>query len=161
MKCLWILAQRWFSEMYLAQWEAPAPCPSSRSRAVTARCAVARPLGPSGVLRQRRRSNADGEVPLIRSLLASLLNAPKCVRLLPDERLDSQTPLQPQLGCFEELVKSQFSPISPNPQAAFRLSSSVFSISCVWSVSCTFAERDVTYRLGTDDSTMFSVLRKA
>jgi hypothetical protein len=74
MKCLWILAQRWFSE-------APAPCPSSRSKAVTARCAVARPLEPSGVLRQRRRSNADGEVPLIRSLLASLLYAmpPKCM----------------------------------------------------------------------------------
>jgi phenolic acid decarboxylase len=44
-------------------------------------------------------------------------------------------------------VKSQFSPIPPNPQAAFRLSSSVFSISCVWSASCTFAERDLTYRL--------------
>ena len=64
-----------FSEIYLAQLEAPAPCPSSRSKAVTARCAVARPLGPSGVLRQRRRCNADGEVPLIRSLLASLLYA--------------------------------------------------------------------------------------
>src|SRR5882762_7761 len=75
MKCLWILAQRWFSEIYLVQLEAPAPCPSSRSKAVTARCAVARPLGPSGVLRQRRRCNADGEVPLIRSLLASLLYA--------------------------------------------------------------------------------------
>ena len=72
-----------------------------------------------------------------------------------------EKPLQTQLGLFRGLVKSQFSPISPNPQAAFRLSSSVFSISCVWSASCTFAERDVTYRLETDDSTMFSVLRKA
>jgi hypothetical protein len=35
-----------------------------------------------------------------------------------------------QLGLFRELVKSQFSPISPNPQAASRPSSSVFSISC-------------------------------
>src|SRR6266481_5926668 len=59
----------------VTQLQAPAPCPSSRSKAVTARRAVARPLGPSGVLRQRRRCNADGEVPLIRSLLASLLYA--------------------------------------------------------------------------------------
>ena len=37
------------------------------------------------------------------------------------------------------LVKSQFSPISPNPQAAFRPSSSVYSISCGWSASCTWS----------------------
>ena len=48
-----------------------------------------------------------------------------------------EKPLQTQLGLFRGLVKSQFSPISPNPQAAFRPSSSVFSISCVWSASCT------------------------
>jgi hypothetical protein len=72
-----------------------------------------------------------------------------------------EKPLQTQLGLFQELVKSQFSPISPNPPPVFRHSSSVFSISCEWSASCTFAERDVTYRLETDDSTMFSVLRKA
>jgi hypothetical protein len=58
-------------------------------------------------------------------------------------------------------VKSQFSPISPNPQAAFRPSSSAFSVSCEWSASCTeIAERDVTYRLETDDLIMFSDLRK-
>jgi hypothetical protein len=34
-------------------------------------------------------------------------------------------------------VKSQFSPISPNPQAAFRPTSSVFSIACEWPASCT------------------------
>ena len=72
-----------------------------------------------------------------------------------------EKPLQTQVGLFQELAKSQFSPISPNPQPVFRPSSSVFSISCEWSASCTFAERDVTYRLETDDSTMFSVLRKA
>ena len=49
-----------------------------------------------------------------------------------------EKPLQTQLGLFRGLVKSQFSPISPNPQAAFRPSSSVFSISCEWSASCTW-----------------------
>src|SRR6266404_3220324 len=44
-----------------------------------------------------------------------------------------------ELGLFRGLVKSQFSPISPNPQTAFRLSSSVFSISCGWSASCTWS----------------------
>jgi hypothetical protein len=36
-------------------------------------------------------------------------------------------------------VKSQFSPISPNPQAVFRPSFSVVSISCGWSPSCTLS----------------------
>jgi hypothetical protein len=72
-----------------------------------------------------------------------------------------EKPLQTQLALFRAPVKSQFPPISPNPQATFRRSSSVFSISCEWSASCNFAERDVTYRLETDDSTMYSVLRKA
>ena len=31
-----------------------------------------------------------------------------------------EKPLQTQLGLFRGLVKSQLSPISPNPQAAFR-----------------------------------------
>jgi hypothetical protein len=43
-----------------------------------------------------------------------------------------------KMEIFAELVKSQFSPIPPNPQAAFRPSSSVFSISCEWSLSCTW-----------------------
>jgi hypothetical protein len=38
-----------------------------------------------------------------------------------------------------ELVKSQFSPISPNPQAAFCLSSSILSIFCEWPSSCTWS----------------------
>src|SRR5260370_42521357 len=37
------------------------------------------------------------------------------------------------------MVKSQFSPISPNPQAASRPSSSVVSICCGWPASCTLS----------------------
>jgi MFS family permease len=50
------------------------------------------------------------------------------------------TPLSLLILTFARgLVKSQFSPISPNPQAAFRPSFSVFSISCGWSASCTLS----------------------
>jgi len=67
-----------------------------------------------------------------------------------------EKPLQTELGLFRGLVKSQFSPISPNPQAAFRPTSSVFSISCEWSALCTWVvERDVMQRLETEDSKVF------
>src|SRR6266404_8853950 len=80
-----------FSEIYLAQLEAPAPCPSSRSKAVTAQCAVARPLGPSGsssataTMQRRWRSSIDP----ISVGVTSICRRRAWVRLLPDERLDS------------------------------------------------------------------------
>jgi MFS family permease len=50
------------------------------------------------------------------------------------------TPLSLLILTFaRELVKSQFSPISPNPQAAYRPSSADFSISCGWPASCTWS----------------------
>jgi hypothetical protein len=66
-----------------------------------------------------------------------------------------QTPMKTPI-LFRGLVKSQFSPISPNSQAAARPSSSVFSIFCGWSAYCTWSWRDATYRLETDDLIMFS-----
>src|SRR5882762_5621880 len=81
MKCLWILAQRcsvksiWDSFGTVGGACAVPIFSFESGDCSMCDCSVARPLGPSGVLLQRRRSNADGEVPLIRSLSASLVYA--------------------------------------------------------------------------------------
>ena len=63
--------------------------------------------------------------------------------------------------CTAALVKSQFSPISPNSQAASALLLLSFqSFADGPPIAHGVAERDATYRLETDDLVMFSDVRK-
>ena len=58
-------------------------------------------------------------------------------------------------------MKSQFSPISPDPQAPFRpLLLSFQSLANGPPLAAGVAEGHVTYRLETDDAIMFSDLKK-
>ena len=58
-------------------------------------------------------------------------------------------------------MKSQFSPISPNPQAAFRSLLLLFqSLTDGPPLAPGVAEGTVMYRLETDDAIMFSDLKK-